>query len=275
MPTGMLEDREGVMDEPVLLRLADGIATITLNRPKVLNALDGAMVDGLAAAIERIEASAEARVVVLEGAGAGFMAGGDIRAFQVVMDRAPAERRAYFERFIHRFHPIVVMLRRLPVPVVARVHGAVAGAGLSLMMACDLAIAADDAVFTLAYCHLGTSPDGGSTYFLPRHVGSKRAMEIALLGDRFDAATALQLGLVNSMVPAGELDGRVAALAARLARGPRAAYAATKRLISQSAGSMLDAQLQAEAENFAACAATGDFAEGVAAFLGKRPPVFG
>jgi len=265
---------EDVMEDPVLLRLADGVATITLNRPKVLNALDGAMVDGLAAALERIEASAELRVVVLEGAGAGFMAGGDIRAFQAVMNLSPTEKHVFFERFIHRFHPVIVMLRRLPLPVIARVHGAVAGAGMSLMMACDLAIAAADAVFTLAYCHLGTSPDGGSTYFLPRHVGSKKAMEIALLGDRFDAATALHLGLVNSVVPAAALDQRVATLAARLASGPREAYAATKRLLNRSGGDALVTQLQAEAEHFAACAATADFAEGVAAFIGKRPAAF-
>jgi 2-(1,2-epoxy-1,2-dihydrophenyl)acetyl-CoA isomerase len=262
------------MEEPVLLRVADRVATITLNRPKVLNALDRGLVEGLATALERIEADRDLRVVVLEGAGAGFMAGGDIRAFQAVMDLPSAEKRAYFERFIHRFHPIIVMLRRLPLPVVARVHGAVAGAGMSLMLACDLAIAAEDTVFTLAYCHLGTCPDGGSTYFLPRHVGSKKAMEIALLGDRFDAATALQLGLVNSVVAAAELDRQVATLAARLASGPRAAYAATKRLLNQSAGTTLVTQLQDEMENFAACAATPDFAEGVAAFLGKRPASF-
>jgi 2-(1,2-epoxy-1,2-dihydrophenyl)acetyl-CoA isomerase len=263
------------MNDPVLLTIEGAVATITLNRPKVLNALDGAMVDGLEAVLERIEASADLRVVVLTGAGAGFMAGGDIRAFQTVMGLAPAERRAFFERFINRFHPIIVMLRRLPLPVVARVHGAVAGAGMSLMLACDLAIAAEDAVFTLAYCHLGTSPDGGSTYFLPRHVGSKKAMEIALLGDRFDAATALQLGLVNSVVPAAELERRVEKLAARLASGPRDAIAATKRLLNQSGGVALPTQLQAETEHFAACAATPDFAEGVAAFIGKRPAAFG
>src|SRR6266702_4341154 len=134
-------------------------------------------------------------------------------------------------------------------------------------LAADLAIAAEDAIFTLAYCHLGTSPDGGSTFFLPRHVGSKKAMEIALLGDRFDAAEALRLGLVNSVVPAAELDAGIETLAARLARGPREAYAAAKRLLNQSALVSLETQLQAEAENFAACAATPDFAEGVAAFL--------
>jgi 2-(1,2-epoxy-1,2-dihydrophenyl)acetyl-CoA isomerase len=269
------DDTRADMEDPVLLRSADGIATITFNRPKVLNALDGSMVDGLSAAFERIEADADLRVVVLEGCGAGFMAGGDIRAFQTVMDRSPAEKRAYFERFINRVHPTIIAMRRLPLPVVARVHGAVAGIGMSLMLACDLAVAAEDAVFTLAYCHLGTSPDGGSTYFLPRHVGSKKAMEIALLGDRFDAATALQLGLVNKVVPADELDRQVAALAARLARGPREAYAATKRLLNQSAGATLVAQLQDEAERFATCAATPDFAEGVAAFIGKRPARFG
>src|SRR5216684_3984641 len=228
------------MEDPVLLRIAGAVATVTLNRPKVLNALDGSMVDGLAAAFERIEAEASLRVVVLAGAGAGFMAGGDIRGFQEVMSLTPAARRAHFERFIHRVHPMIVAMRRLPLPVVARVHGAVAGIGMSLMLAADLAIAADDARFTLAYCHLGTSPDGASTYFLPRHVGSKKAMEIALLGDRFDAATALHLGLINIVVPAAELDRSTAALAARLVRGPAA-----------------------------------DFAEGVAAFIGKRPAQFG
>jgi 2-(1,2-epoxy-1,2-dihydrophenyl)acetyl-CoA isomerase len=262
------------MEDPVLLRIDGAVATITLNRPQVLNALDATMVDGLAAAIERIEGAAGLRVVVLAGAGASFMAGGDIRGFKDVIPLPPAERRAYFERFIHRVHPAIIAMRRLPLPIVARVHGAVAGIGMSLMLACDLAVAAEDTVFTLAYCHLGTSPDGGSTFFLPRHVGSKKAMEIALLGDRFDAAAALHLGLVNTVVPASELVGRTEALAARLARGPRAAYAATKRLLNQSGLASLESQLQAEAENFAACAATDDFAEGVAAFIGKRPAQF-
>jgi 2-(1,2-epoxy-1,2-dihydrophenyl)acetyl-CoA isomerase len=266
---------EASMEDPVLLRIEGAVATITLNRPKVLNALDATMVDGLAAAIERVGSAPEVRVVVLAGAGAGFMAGGDIRGFKDVMHLPPAEKRVYFERFIHRVHPTIIAMRRLPVPIIARVHGAVAGIGMSLMLACDLAIAAEDAIFTLAYCHLGTSPDGGSTYFLPRHVGSKKAMEIALLGDRFDAATALHLGLINTVVPAAELDGRTTALAARLARGPAAALAATKRLLNQSGGSTIETQLQAEAENFAACAATPDFAEGVAAFIAKRPAQFG
>jgi 2-(1,2-epoxy-1,2-dihydrophenyl)acetyl-CoA isomerase len=262
------------MNDTVQLRVEGRVATVTLNRPQVLNALNADMVDGLMEAFERIAGDPALRVVVLTGSGNGFMAGGDIRRFQEVMSLSPAEKHAYFERFIHRVHPVIIAMRRLPLPVIASVHGAVAGIGMSLMMACDLAIATDDARFTLAYVHLGTSPDGGSTFFLPRHVGSKKAMEIALLGDRFDAATALRLGLVNEVVPPADLAPRVADLAARLARGPAAAYAATKRLIHQSGSVTIETQLQAEAESFAQCAATPDFAEGVAAFVGKRPAKF-
>jgi 2-(1,2-epoxy-1,2-dihydrophenyl)acetyl-CoA isomerase len=263
------------MNETVLLRIDGSIATLTLNRPEVLNALDRSMVEGLADVFDRIAAEPGVRVVVLRGAGGGFMAGGDIKQFQNVTGLPPAERRAYFERFIHQVHPTIIAMRRLPLPIIAAVHGAVAGIGMSLMLASDLAIATEDTRFTLAYCHLGTSPDGGSTFLLPRHVGSKKAMEIALLGDRFDAAAALRLGLVNEIVASADLDRRVGELAARLARGPAAAYAATKRLFNQSATVSLETQLQAEAESFAGCAATADFAEGVAAFIAKRPPTFG
>jgi 2-(1,2-epoxy-1,2-dihydrophenyl)acetyl-CoA isomerase len=190
------------------------------------------------------------------------------------MHRPSAEKRAFVERFIHQVHPTIIAMRRLPVPIVAAVHGAVAGIGMSLMMACDLALAADDTRFTLAYCHLGTSPDGGSTFFLPRTLGMKRAMEVALLGERIDAKTALAWGLVNWVVPAAELGERTAALARRLASGPAEAYAGTKRLLSQSLGSSIETQLQAEAESFARCTGTEDFVEGVAAFIAKRPPKF-
>jgi len=262
------------MNDSVLLAAEAGVATITFNRPKLLNALDTSMVEGLEAALDWIAADERLRVVVLAGGGAGFMAGGDIKMFTGLTRLPAAERQPVFERFIHRFHPVILAMRRLKLPIVARVHGAVAGVGMSLMMACDLAIASEDSYYTLAYCHLGTTPDGGSSWFLPRHVGSKKAMEIALLGDRFDAAAALRLGLVNEVVPAAELDARVAALARRLAAGPREAYARTKRLLQAASSASLADQLAAEAENFAACAATGDFAEGVDAFIAKRPPRF-
>jgi 2-(1,2-epoxy-1,2-dihydrophenyl)acetyl-CoA isomerase len=260
--------------ESVLLDVADRVARITLNRPEVLNALDSAMVEGLRTAIERIAADPSVRAVVLGGAGKGFMAGGDVKWFNESRGLGPAERSARFERLIHDVHAMLLMLRRLPQPVIARVHGPAAGFGLSLAMAADLAVAADDAMFTLAYCHIGTSPDGGSTWFLPRHVGLKKAMEIALLGDRFGAPEALRLGLVNAVVPAAELDGYVAAIAARLAAGPARAYAATKRLLLESLDNSLETQLHREAEGFAGCVATPDFVEGVGAFAEKRKPRF-
>lgn len=142
------------------------------------------------------------------------------------------------------------------------------------MLAADLALAAEDTVFTSGYIHLGTSPDGAMTMTLPRIVGLKRAAELTFLGDRFDARRALELGLINRVVPAGALDAEAMALATRLASGPAHAYARTKALLESSVGQMLDAQLKREAESFAACAATGEFVEGVRAFLHKRQPNF-
>jgi 2-(1,2-epoxy-1,2-dihydrophenyl)acetyl-CoA isomerase len=164
-------------------------------------------------------------------------------------------------------------MRHMPKPVVAAVQGAAAGFGLSLVLAADLALAAEDTVFTSGYIHLGTSPDGGMTATLAR-VGLKQAAELMLLGDRFDAARALELGLLNRVVPAHALAAEAAALAARLAAGPTHAYGRTKALLQATLGDAFDAQLRRETESFAACAATADFAEGVRAFLEKRRPVF-
>jgi 2-(1,2-epoxy-1,2-dihydrophenyl)acetyl-CoA isomerase len=162
----------------------------------------------------------------------------------------------------------------MPKPVIASVKGAVAGFGISLMSACDLVVAGDSSYFTLAYCHIGTSPDGGSTYALPRTVGVKQAMEIALLGDRFDATRALELGLINRVVPVAELEGATTKLAARLAKGPTAVYGRTKNLINQSLNRTLPEQLQAEQDNFVASALDADFSEGIQAFVEKRKPNF-
>jgi 2-(1,2-epoxy-1,2-dihydrophenyl)acetyl-CoA isomerase len=263
-----------VADAPVLTEINGAVATITLNRPAVLNALDGPMAKGLTEALGVVEHDAAVRVVVLAGAGQHFMAGGDIRGFSQLMDLAPDERRARFEAFVQQVHPVVIHMRRMPKPIIASVRGAVAGFGMSLVMASDLALASEDSYFTLAYCHIGTSPDGASTWFLPRMLGMKKAMEIALLGERFDAAAAERLGLVNRVVPTVQLDAATAVLAGRLAKGPALAYAGTKRLLQAASGNPLETQLQAEAESFSACAASEDFKEGIAAFLGKRPPVF-
>jgi 2-(1,2-epoxy-1,2-dihydrophenyl)acetyl-CoA isomerase len=263
------------MNETVLsTNVADGIRLITLNRPAALNALDRDLTAGLRDAVFAAEHDRSVRCVVIRG-GEHFMSGGDLKWFAEAIEGLPAaERRLLFENFIPEVHAVIVSMRRMGKPVIASVSGAVAGFGLSLMLACDLAIAADTAYFTLAYSLVGTTPDGGSTFALPRCVGAKRAMEIALLGDRFDAVAAERLGLVNRVVAAAALEAETMKLGARLAAGPAAVYARTKALLNGSLGNSLESQLQREAEAFAQSAAEPDFAEGVRAFLEKRKPVF-
>jgi 2-(1,2-epoxy-1,2-dihydrophenyl)acetyl-CoA isomerase len=162
----------------------------------------------------------------------------------------------------------------MPKPVIVAVQGAAAGVGLSFVLAADLALAADDAIFASGYIHIGTSPDGGLTATLGRVVGLKQAAELMMLGDRFDAQRALALGLVNRLVPPSALEDEALALAMRLANGPTHAYARTKVLLQATLGDAFDAQLRRETESFAACAAGEEFVEGVRAFLEKRPPNF-
>jgi 2-(1,2-epoxy-1,2-dihydrophenyl)acetyl-CoA isomerase len=263
------------MNDTILLARDGPVATITLNRPHALNTLDFEMIDAIVERTSQIAADAAVRCVIVRGAGKHFMAGGDLRAFASKLDAPPAELQRAFTRAIERLHGAIESLRRMPQPVIAAVHGAVAGFGLSLMCACDLAVAADDAYFTSAYRHIGLTPDGGATYALPRLVGLKKAMEIVLLAERFDAAEALALGLVNRVVPAAELDEAVASLSKSIATGPATALANAKRLVNTSLERTLSQQLQAEAASFGECASTPDFAEGVSAFLAKRPARFG
>ncbi|MDX1434764.1 MAG: enoyl-CoA hydratase-related protein, partial [Gammaproteobacteria bacterium] len=171
-------------------------------------------------------------------------------------------------------HRAIVHIRTMPKPVVASVRGASAGFGMSLVAACDLALAAVDSVFSLAYIRLGTSPDGGATWTLPRAVGMKRAFELALLGDRITPEQAASFGLVNHVVPTEELEERTAALARRLAAGPWAALAKTKALLNMSWSLDLEAQLTQEKGCFVAGVSGAEFAEGVRAFVEKRAPRF-
>ncbi|NQU61700.1 MAG: enoyl-CoA hydratase [Rhodospirillales bacterium] len=263
-------------NDTVTVATTDGICRITLNREKSLNAINPDMAVALKHVTGEIRNDADIRVVVVQGAGPHFMAGGDIKAFKAFLDENPGDDaiRAHFDGMISIVHDVITNFREMPQPVIAGVRGAVAGAGVSVMLACDMVLASDDSIYTLAYCHLGTAPDGGSTYALPRTVGLKRAFEIALLGDRFDAEAALRAGLVNRLVKPEDLDAEVDKLAKRLASGPAVAYAETKALLNASLHRTLEEQLAAETKAFTNCTVTDDFTEGVNAFVEKRPPKF-
>ena len=258
------------MSDSVLYAVSDGVAVITFNRPAVMNALDVDTIHGFCAACERAEADAAARVVVLRGAGPAFVAGGDVATFRQNLS-GMAELVPALAGELHRG---VLALRRAPKPVLAAVHGAVAGAGFSIMLACDLVLAAVGTQFSLAYSRIGVSPDGGATWFLPRLAGYQKALELMLLADTVDTETLLRLGVINRVVAADQLAAETEKLARRLAAGPARAYAETKALVNRALHDGLAAHLEAEALAFARCAATADFAEGVTAFMEKRKRVF-
>lgn len=259
----------------VLTEIDKGVATVTLNRPEVLNALNADMARDLHHALAGVMEDENVRCAVLRGAGDGFMAGGDIAYFKRILPDLAAGKVDELDPIFEHVHGIVQTLRDIPVPVVGVLHGAVAGFGVSLAAACDLAIAADDTRFNLAYCDIGASPDGGSSYVLPRIVGFKKAMELILLGERFDAHEALAWGLVNKVVTADALQSAAGDWVQRLAAGPRFAYGRTKALLYGSLDRSFDEQVEAEEESFKQCARTADFAEGVTAFTEKRKPRFG
>lgn len=247
-----------------LIYRRDGyIARIHFNRPEALNAVDADMARAFKAACLAISKDAQVRVVVLSGEGRAFIAGGDIKVFQ-------ADAESVAQALIDPLHEGVLLLAALRAPVIASLHGAVAGAGFSLAMMCDLAIAADDTRFNLAYCNLATSSDLGASWTLPRVVGLRKAMEIALLSGTIDATEALRLGLVNRVVARQELQEQTEALALRLAGQAPIAMGKMKKLLRDSFDNDLATQLGAERQSFAECARTADFAEAVDAFLGKR-----
>ncbi|MDH5535977.1 MAG: enoyl-CoA hydratase-related protein [Betaproteobacteria bacterium] len=258
------------MSESVLIARAEGVATITLNRPQVLNALDAAMIVGLREACERVERDDAVRAVLLRGAGPAFLAGGDVAALHAGLQQMPG----MVVELADELHRAVLALRRAPKPVVAAVHGAVAGAGVSLALASDIVIAAVGTQFTLAYSRIATSPDGGATWFLPRAVGYQKALELMLLSEPVDADVLRALGMVSRIVDAAGFEAEAQRLAARLAAGPTRAYAATKALANRGYQNPLAVHLDEEAQAFGRCAVTRDFAEGVTAFVEKRKPGF-
>lgn len=252
--------------ETVRVERADGVATIVLDRPDSLNALNAAMRKELLAAFKAIARDDEVRAVVLTGAGRGFCAGADLRG-------GSGERE--FRRVLTaEYNPLVRAIRDLPKPVIAAVNGVAAGAGMSLALACDLIYAADDARFVLAFGRIGLVPDSGATRTLVRALGRHRAAHLVFSGEPLSAAEARDAGLVAEVVPAAELRARAAEVAAGLAAAPTRAIGLAKRLVNRAEDSTLDESMADEAALQAVAGRTEDHAEGVAAFAEKREPRF-
>ena len=257
----------------VLYRRQDGIATLTLNRPETLNAMNEAMMGEIERILIELEADSAVRAVILTGAGRAFSSGGDQK-------RGAGEgQQPLFDgdlggALIERLNRCILRMQRLEKPIVGSINGVAAGAGMNIALATDLRIAADTARFGEVFARVGLVPDGGGTYFLPRLVGTAKAMEMILLADIIDAQEALRIGLVNRVVPAEQHEHETLKLAERLAEGPTVAYGLAKTGLYQGLGMSLEDVLNMEARNQAIAARTPDRAEGVAAFLDKRPPRF-
>ena len=252
----------------VLYESTQAIATITLNRPDVLNALDDALIRGLRDAVDRAGRDAGVRAVLLTGAGRGFSSGADLASVP------PSPSLDLGAMLRERYHPVILGLRTMPKPVVCAVNGPAAGAGMSIALAGDIVLAARSAYFVQAFSKIGLVPDAGSTWFLPRYVGDVRARAMALLAERIDAPTAERFGMVWQVFDDDELMPQARQLAARLAGQPTRALALIKKALNDSFGRDLPAQLELEATLQTEAGRTEDFAEGVAAFLQRRPPVF-
>jgi 2-(1,2-epoxy-1,2-dihydrophenyl)acetyl-CoA isomerase len=253
----------------VVEKSAPGVARVVMNRPEQRNAIDLAMARGLREALEDAAADDEVRVVVLSGAGPTFCAGGDIKMMQ---EAGSAGREAGLLQVTRHFHAAVAALAQMHKPTVAAVRGGAGGGGLSLMLACDLAVVDEAAKLVFAFNAIGLTPDGGSSHHLPLAVGLKRAFELAFENPVFDGKRAVELGLANRAVAASKVEEEALALAGKLAAGPTRAFGKTKELFR--AARPLVEQLAVESETIASMSAEVDAGEGIDAFLEKRAPRF-
>jgi enoyl-CoA hydratase/carnithine racemase len=254
--------------DPALLSIEGPIATITLNRPAAYNSIDLSIAKRLEQIAADVELSDHIKVLVIEGAGRAFCAGGDLQTLGAAA--ATDTIASVAGELLQHYHAFIASLRRMPKIVLASVHGSAAGAGLSLAFVADLCIAADDARFTPAYAKLGVSPDGGGTVGLAAAVGARRALQIFLAEDSFSAAQALQWGLVVKVVPATELKAATRELAHRLAQNAPSAIAATKMLIHRATVSPIEQQLDAERDAIIDCMHTEEFRIAVDNFTRKE-----
>lgn len=254
---------------PLLLTIIDGLAEIRFNRPKQLNALNVDMAHAFQDAIATVVSHTDMRAILVTGAGTAFMAGGDLAHFRDSPSRQDAARE-----LIEPIHAGILMMVESRIPTIAAIQGAAAGAGMSIALLTDLAVAAENARFTNAYIKIAASPDCGGSWALERLVGHRKAAEIALLSDPIDAAEAWRLGLVNRVVPTEQLHSTAVELARRIADGPADAMRQTRMLLDAAPRASLEEQLRSELDSFVTASSHADFDEGIRAFFARRPACF-
>jgi len=248
--------------------VANGVATITLNRPEVYNALNDGITYELQDTLKAVAKDDQVRVVVLTGAGKAFCSGQDLKA------ASGQEKRSFMESLQKRYNPIIRAMRSLPKPIICRLNGVAAGAGCSLALASDLIIASEEATLIEVFINIGLVPDSGSAYFLPRLVGMAKAFELCAMGSRVKAAEALQLGLVNRVTPVDQLDTVVKEYTDYFAQAPTKSIGLIKKMLTKATTSGLDEMLDYEAYCQEIAGTSQDYKEGVTAFLEKRKPAF-
>ena len=251
----------------LLVQQESGVATLTMNRPEVLNAFNDLLLEELTEAVEEVAHDESVRCVVLTGAGRAVGSGQDVSAFNTAPDDSEPIR---VSEHLTRYHQLVLALHGMPKPVIAAVHGVAAGISCNIALACDLRIAAENARFVEAFARIGLVPDGGGGYFLPRLIGLGKALEMALLAEEVSGREAERLGLVNKCVPVDEFESFTISLARRLAQGPTRSYALIKELMYRSLEGDLQSTLKLEGELQDIAINTTDHREGVTAFLEKR-----
>ena len=257
------------MYEHLLYTVSEGIATLTLNRPEVYNAINHKIGTELQGALKAAAKDPDVRVIVLTGAGKAFCSGQDLK------DAGAPVGRSLADSLHTRYNPIIKAMRSMPKPIIARVNGVAAGAGCSFALAADVIVASEEARFSEIFINIGLVPDSGSSWFLPQLVGLNKAFELCTLGGMVSAPEALQMGLINRCVPAADLDETVNALAARYASAPTLAVGLIKKMLQKTAsGASLDQMLEYEAYCQEIAGRSHDHAEGKQAFLEKRKPVF-
>ncbi len=255
------------MFQQLLYQVQDGVCTISLNRPEVFNALNVKLTHELHEAFAQATDDETVRVVVVTGSGDAFCSGADLK-------EAAQGIASYSSEVRNRYNPIILAMRNMPKPIIGRINGVAAGAGCSLALACDILVASEESYLSEAFVGIGLVMDSGSSYFLPRLVSAAKAFELATTGAKIPAKEALELGMVNKVVPKAELDEAVNQYAAYYRHAPTVAVGLMKKMLNQSLQSSLQEMLEMEAQLQDAAGASRDHREGVMAFLEKRKPLF-